>query len=376
MEPFALFGQRIPAGSRAVLRRPVTTLLSGGELACVAHVVHGRRPGPVLGLVSGIHGPEHLPIWALREVLSRLSPEDLRGTVVAIPVANPVAFAQGSRITIEDDVDFGNLNRVFPGWRTRAVFGVGASHPSDRSLTERIAAVLAEEVLGSLTHLLDFHTHFHGVALAKTIVFSDEGSVQRAGAWDLAFAFGLGLVQNEPARPHTCAGYAAGLGVAAIAPELGGDQLPLPTARRCVERLVGGVWRVMVHLGMVQGEALAPTRFLVFSHVPHVRPSRGGYLVPRVDPTHVLEADPPGVPVRAGDVLGEVFDPYTFEVLEELRSPTDGVVYMARRPGPVEIGGHAFAVAAAEGSRWEIWPPEPPPVARGGAECRQSDRSS
>jgi predicted deacylase len=356
VEPFVLFGQAVAPGSRAVLRRSVASLLVGGPLALVAHVVHGRSPGPVLGLVCGVHGPEHLPVWGVREALRDLSPEELRGTVVAVPVANPLAFAQGSRVTLEDDVDFGNLNRVFPGRRAHAVFGAGPSEPSDRSLTERVAEVLAEEVLPHLTHLLDFHTHFHGVGLAKTIVGTDGGSV--AAAVELAYAFGLPLVQRESVRPHTCTGYATSLGVVAIAPEFGGDQLPLAAARRCVEVLVRGIRRVMAHLGMTDGPPVEPGRFCLFSHVPHVRPNAAGYLVPRIDPVDVLCADPPGVWVRAGDLLAELFDPYTFEVVETLRAPADGLVYMARRPGPVEAGAHAFAVAAEEGSRWVFWPPK------------------
>jgi hypothetical protein len=56
--------------------------------------------------------------------------------------------------------------------------------------------------------------------------------------------------------------------------------------------------------------------------------------------------------VREGDVLGTLFDPYTFEDLETLRAPVDGLLYITRRSGPVRAGGHAYSIADLEGSRW------------------------
>jgi predicted deacylase len=79
-------------------------------------------------LTSCIHGDEHFPIRILREVILGLNPEELAGTVLAIPVANPVAFARSERSTPEEDIDFANMNRIFPGTRAKTAFGGGESH--------------------------------------------------------------------------------------------------------------------------------------------------------------------------------------------------------------------------------------------------------
>jgi len=353
MNRFEIAGLRVEPGTRAFTMLPVTRTLLGADLALPVHVVCGREAGPVLGLTAGIHGAEHLGVWIVREALKSVDPQTLRGVVVAVPVANPLSFVRASRLTPEDDMDFGNLNRVFPGRRATPVFGSGEAHPSDRSATEMLASTLTEHVLPRLTHLLDFHTHFNGVALAKIIIGGELPERVREGAWRMAKAFGVPLIQEERMRSTTCTGQAAAMGVAAIAPEVGGDQLPTPVARRCVTTQVRGIRGVMAALGMVAEDARPQVRYFIFRRVPHVRPQTAGYLIPVHDPVDLFAEGRFGIEVKAGQPLGHLFDPYTLQDIEELLAPTDGVLYMSRRAGPIEAGGHAFAVASYEESRIE-----------------------
>jgi len=83
-----------------------------------------------------------------------------------------------------------------------------------------------------------------------------------------------------------------------------------------------------------------------------VRPTTAGYLVSCFDPDQLFLGEEMGVPVKKGEVLGQLFDPYTFESLETLSSPVDGILYITRRSGPVEAGSHAYAVADFDMSRW------------------------
>ena len=41
-----------------------------------------------------------------------------------------------------------------------------------------------------------------------------------------------------------------------------------------------------------------------------------------------------------------MLDPFRLEVMEELRSPADGVLFFSRCSGPLEAGNKGFAVAA------------------------------
>lgn len=346
-------GVKVRAGERAFTRLNVTGLLNGATLSLPVHLIHGAAPGPVLGITAAVHGAEYMPIRMVKGALEGLDPSTLKGTVIAVPICNPLSFARGTRITPdEDDVDFANLNRVFPGRRKQPAFGSGESHPTDRSLTEILASIIADKILTRLDHLIDFHAHFHHAALIKAIQKAgDEGRAAEL-VQGMCRALGLGLIHEHAAHANTMTGYAALLGVSACVPEIGGGGLSQKAEERAVALGVRGILNVMRYLGMVPGEVEVPARQLIFEVAPHVRPTTAGYLVSRFDPDALFLGDEPGVAVKKGQVLGTLFDPYTFQELETLCAPVEGILYLTRRSGPIEAGGHAYAVADFQGARW------------------------
>src|SRR5260221_1986125 len=149
---------------------PVTTLASGSELFFPLHGLEGRAPGPTLGLSAVVHGDEPLTNEVIRQVLSRIAPAQLRGTILAVPVANPLAFESLTRHTPIDMLD---LNRNFPG------------NPGGW-LSEQIAHVLSTRFVSQLDVQLDLHTG--GIFPTVDYVYISEQS--RA----LSLAFGSNLL--------------------------------------------------------------------------------------------------------------------------------------------------------------------------------------
>jgi uncharacterized protein len=95
-------------------------------------VVNGAEPGPVLAVTAGIHGGEYVPILAARRFLEALDPTALRGTVIVVLQASPLAFRE--RIAFVNPLDGENLNRSFPG-------------DADGTPTQRLAGWLWENVI-------------------------------------------------------------------------------------------------------------------------------------------------------------------------------------------------------------------------------------
>ena len=107
------------APGRYVFELPIGRLLVGADLRLTMHVVRGAAgPGPSLGLLAGVHGDEVGGIRSIRDVLASLAVERLRGTVVAVPVANPLAWAAGTRVSPERLPDQTNLARCSAPVRT------------------------------------------------------------------------------------------------------------------------------------------------------------------------------------------------------------------------------------------------------------------
>ena len=94
---FEIYGREVEPGDRLYIRMKVAKLLDGGELSIPLHVVAGEEEGPVLGLVAGNHGTEYYHNRVVRRAIEDADPSEMRGTLLAIPVANPRAFASMTR---------------------------------------------------------------------------------------------------------------------------------------------------------------------------------------------------------------------------------------------------------------------------------------
>ena len=87
-------------------RIPLAVLASGAETTLVLHELVGRRGnGPTLGLSAAIHGDEAVGVEILYHLRERLDPETLRGRVLMLPCANPLAYQANSRNTPLDMVN-------------------------------------------------------------------------------------------------------------------------------------------------------------------------------------------------------------------------------------------------------------------------------
>ena len=352
-DTFHIGNLEVRRGERGQTRLPVTTLLVGAELGIPLHVAHGTKDGPVLGLISGIHGAEHFAIRILRQILLEIDCQQLAGTVVAIPVANPVAFARSKYSTPEEDIDFGDMNRIFPGSRATACFGGGASQPSDRSLTEWMAATIAECFLSRVEILIDYHCGFFGFSIVESIARPGGSEKSTQTSFDMCRHANLGvIIQSGPQSPTSATGYAASLGAVAAGFELGGSGLSGAAQRKALEIGVAATRNTMRFLGMLPGTPKTPGRQLVGNVQPYIRPTKAGYLLTRYDPDGLFARSPLGIPVREGELLGTVFDAHTLEEVEHLVAPVNGILNFCRVSGPVEAGAYAYAVTAYEGARW------------------------
>jgi predicted deacylase len=269
----------------------VTTLADGQQLVLPVHRLEGATPGPTLGLIALLHGDETLPHEIVRRVLADVPARELRGTILAVPVAYGPAL---EALTRNSPLDMLDLNRSFPGdpggW-----------------VTEQLAHVLAERVLTEVDALLDLHSG--GLFPTVDYVYVAEGEREL----ELAVALGCEhvYVAREP-HPGGLAGLARRRGIPAAMLEIGGG---LVADEALVEKGVAAVARALAHLGMLDGVTPAGVRQVVFDEMAWLRPRVGGMLYPAVGIERL------GGPVEAGELLGRVVSPLTFEVLEELRSP-------------------------------------------------------
>jgi predicted deacylase len=315
-------------GTRTYRALPVTTDLGGHQIALPVHLIRGRRGGPTLTLIAAVHGNEWMSTEVVRRVLDRIDPAHLAGNVLAVPVANPVAYTFGRRQTPDDTLS-PDLHRSF---------GMPGS-----SISEQLARGIAQEIFARSDFVLDYHTLCWGVAFAAVFFRNDDPDAGLNKRTDeLARLFGCPMLAGGSRDPSCTSGYAGVMGIPAITIELGGAGFGSAVEEPWLEANVQGAMNVLYHHQMLAGEVQWPERYFYWGKRWRVHPTRGGLLQPRKSPDQLISV------VEAGEELGAVLDPLTLDVVEVLRAPAKGLLYSIARSYPVRPGDWAFGVVDLE----------------------------
>lgn len=266
----------------------VATMATGLDLKVAVHTLQGATSGPTVGLTAGIHGDELLPVEIVRRVLDRLDPDQVSGRIVAIPVANPLAFEAFTRHT---PTDMHNLNRVFPGH-------------ADTWLSELLARSLVDALVPHVDALIDLHSGgdvptvdyvyvLNDVALSRSFLFP---TLYRGSSYP--GSLGTHFIQ-ETDKPVVVA-------------EIGGGN---QNDESYLQRGVAGVENALRQLGVLRGEVVPAPAQRLLTKLQIVRPRHGGIMHP------LVTVDQLGSVVAKGTPLGRTLNPQTFDVLEEYTAP-------------------------------------------------------
>lgn len=312
--PFAIGGHRIAPGECADVALPISTTAMGYDAQLAVRVLHGTRDGPTVFVSGAIHGDEIIGTAVIQRIAHELDPGCLAGTVMLVPVANIFGFLTHSRYL----PDRRDLNRCFPGNETG-------------SLAAQLAHVFFTEVVSRATLGIDIHSAaVHRYNLPQIRIAAGDNRLV-----ELAMAFGAPIIIESPLREGS---------LRALAREAGVDMLLMETGealrfdRFSIDSGVGGVLRVLAHMGMIEAddgltEVGVPARS---NRSVWVRAPRGGV-------TH--RACKSGDAVRKGDLLAAVSGLFG-ESPAELLSPIDGIVISHATLPVVHQGDALFHIAA------------------------------
>ena len=320
---------------REFVRLDVARLASGADLRLGLHIATGAKPGPTLGILTTVHGDETMSLMAVRRLLDGINVAALAGRVAAIPVANPLAMSVFNRQTPEQHGKT-DLHEVFPG------------HPHG-NLTQRIASVITTHLLDHVDALIDIHCGGLGGRLQgrADLDASAPAEVYQASL-KLCRAFGATFVHaNDLAG--TAARYCNSRGIATANPEIGGVYLGPQAESAYLDETVAGLRSMMASLGMIAGAGTPTKKQLLFGSKSRfeANPSVGGFLQ-----SHFASPADLGRRIEKATVLGEMVDPHSLEVVEELRAPVSGYLFFSRYSGVVDAGTKAFALAEEATSTW------------------------
>lgn len=277
----------------------VATGMDGRDVEIPIGIVRGSEPGPTLLVEGGLHGVEIATIAICRQLMGRLDPTRLSGTVVLAPQLNPWAFQSSIRYTPQD---FQDMNRVFPG-------------TAGTTLSFQVARVISRELLDIADYVIDCHS-CNPPSLHFTILGVEGSDQVQEQSLAMAQAFGYPIVRAGTNYHGTLSGYCLESGKPTITPEF-------VFSRRLdslsVETGTAGVMNVLQSLGMVPGdleEVRVPGAFDEVRSYQSVHAEQGGicYFTKSC-----------GDHVTRGEVIAELRTIWGDEV-EFIRSPVDGIV--------------------------------------------------
>jgi uncharacterized protein len=286
-------------------------------------VINGAKAGPVLAVVAGVHAFEYPPILALYRLKDKIDPKTLRGTVLMVHIANLPSFKR--RTIYYGPDDWKNLNRVFPG-------------DLNGTMSQRIAAVLNQEIVKRSDVLLDMHCGDGNEALIPYTYWMISGDKSfDARTRELALAFGIPHIIIDDTRGHDLKdskylGNTAILqGKPAITTEAGylGH-----TDEESIARNVHGVLGVMRHLGMTAsgpGPAADP---VWIDKYEVVYSKHDGLFAPGVEM---------GYYVKEGQIVGTITD-YLGRSKEDVKAPFTGILLYVIGTPPCNAGEPLFEV--------------------------------
>lgn len=285
--------------------------LAGGQVPVRVGTAGGG--GPVGVLVASVHGDEGP--WgtlAINRMLARAGASELAGTLRVVPVAHPLATEADARQT---ELDLLDLNNVFPGDKH-------GTH------TQRLASLLAEEVLDGSNVVLDVHGGGSWNINCFTYRFP--------GSHELAAWMRTPLILDGPDRPASLTGYARAQGAVGVWIETGGRGEWEEDRAEAVTR---GLRHALGRAGVLTPVGAEGPDPVVGTAKTALMTATPGIYRP------VIRERGLGSVVAAGTVVGELLDPVSSEVIEQFVTPYERGAIALLRPTLARIEGPGKVVA-------------------------------
>jgi hypothetical protein len=255
-------------------------------------VIRGHERGPTAFLTAAIHGDELNGVEIVRRVMTSLTPDQLRGTLICVPVVNRVGFLTHTRYLPGRR----DLNRYFPG-------------DPEGNAAARTAHTLYTEIVARSRFGVDLHTASVGrTNLPHVRADMSNGKVRR-----IARAFGTEIIIDSPGTPRTLRAAATRGGVPTIIFEAGET---FRFQRSMVARGVTGVRNVLASRGMIDGVVKEASFQVIVKVSGWIRSTRGGIADILVRPGEI---------VYTGDEIASITNPFGREV-SSVRSPLTGLI--------------------------------------------------
>lgn len=313
-------GMQVQAGEKVFARLSAVESHGRFDAHVPLHVVRGATDGPTLVVQAGLSGLEIEPAMILPSIAEQLDPQQMRGTLVLVPLFNTTGFEFEQIPAIWDGKDLHALGRGRSGG----------------SVSEHLVHTYYEQVVGPADALLDVRTGAQWGYYRYAGVF-DTSSL----ATSRALALDLDLPQVLIGEPSTegIAAAAAADGKAVVVSWIGGGPGLRDYREEDMARVSRAVTNAMKHLGMLEGSPEHSEQRAIAVITAH------SVLLPTGERGFTfMDAAKRGQSVAEGERIGIVRHPFTGDTVQEITAPRAGVMLHAGASWPVVPENHTLAI--------------------------------
>jgi predicted deacylase len=230
---FRYDGGRVEPGETRNIRYAISETYMGDPVRIPVTVINGSAPGPTGVFSAAAHGDELNGVEVVRTVAHDWDHDDLRGTLVCLPVLNVPGFLAQQRYLPIYDRD---LNRSFPGSET----GTSA---------RRMANHIFTNFVSDCDFGLDFHTSTRG----RTNMLHVRADTAKEGVERVAKSFASNVIIDGAGPEGTLRHESTVHGVPTITIEMGEAHR---FQRELIDRALASVESVLAEFGMQSVEAV------------------------------------------------------------------------------------------------------------------------
>jgi len=292
--------------------------------------MNGAHDGPTLLLFSMVHGIELQNASIVHKIMrDEVAPAELRGQIIGIPVANPLAY----------------MHATYRSWIDNKDPQYESVETSDAGPTARLANALWEEAWSQSDLVLNMHANTRPDSLPIQLFKASEGRVEdqermarayglttiRFDEEDIGSGAGTGPLSKDHELPPTLRNKAVMEGI----PELTTEMVDSRWITEPSQSMgVNGTINLLREFDMLEGESvpghelqrelgidIVPCQYTGGTGVNRsfgmIRSDSGGIFHPKKKP---------GEPISEGETLAEVVDLHG-ELVEEIKMPHDGYVW-------------------------------------------------
>ena len=303
--------QALP-GERTEGKIPVGEMQDGTSIGLPAVLINGVADGKTIYLQAVSDGDELNGIAVIHEVLRRVSPDILRGKVIAIPIVNFHAFHAKQAYSPVDNL---KMNRCFPG-------------KVDGTSSERIAHYLFNNAVKQADVCIDLHQSGVKPMIDEVRVRVSHDHPLHEACLKLARAFGIGYILDQKGPKGQLAQVAPDIGIPTIDPELGGCH---GWDKTSIAKGVRGVLNVLKYYDFIDGEPELPQKQTIVNRLVTFASNQGGFVYYKANLYDHVEASQP---------IAEICNVFG-HTRETIRAPESGI-FWSRAVYPMVASGESI----------------------------------